>query len=536
MVQSVDSCGYLPDQTTLLLDLDDNAFKRRELTLHMDKVDAPENVVSFVNLDSLWYGLSEQSDDGQTYHKVELMTDMNEPGARKVNLFDGKMLPEETQTFNDWLKSNHMVVNSLVENKFYRNAGFDADDASATDPAKVIAQCKYLMCVEGGLSRFYGLEIYTNADGSRGFRRHSIAENVMNMESGLGLVFKECGFHVFGKDDELTMIVTAVDNAGKYHFFYLNESTYDPTYGFPELTSVVVDGLILPFDQVFSKVQSLRQLDNVSIAMTDYGFWDLEVNSTNDVTYVYNGNKEIDQLGASINDDASKVIHPEKNIPSGTLYSEYDTLWQKSSGSWNRYTWDQGLGEWKPDAGSGDHEKSIIPYPNVIKPDGESHEFRGGTDVFAVYGKTTNHPLQLLVNMSKDQFKRLLYGDSTLASTFVDWLYHQVVYADECEHYLENTHAGFASRVNAKIDSSSTWANVEYSLPKVNVNDKFKTMKAFIDGVGSNNSLNALTKYCTRLQEFKNTNFSTYGYSAPHLIQPSSSADATLKNLMATSF
>lgn len=37
----------------------------------------------------------------------------------------------------------------------------------------------------------------------------------------------------------------------------------------------------------------MRELDNVAIAMTDYGFWDIEVNATNDTTYSYSGGKEV---------------------------------------------------------------------------------------------------------------------------------------------------------------------------------------------------------------------------------------------------
>lgn len=35
--------------------------------------------------------------------------------------------------------------------------------------------------------------------------------------------------------------------------------------------------LVEPY-KVFSKVEALRTLDTVNIAMTDYGFWDLEYN------------------------------------------------------------------------------------------------------------------------------------------------------------------------------------------------------------------------------------------------------------------
>ena len=71
------------------------------------------------------------------------------------------------------------------------------------------------------------------------------------------------------------------------------------------------------------------------------------------------------------------------------------------------------------------------------------------------------------------------------------------------------------------------------------MNDKFKTMKAFIDDLAGNSSANLLTKYCTRLHSFTKTPFSDYTKSVQNLVQASSSStdeNATLKNLMATSF
>lgn len=98
-------------------------------------------------------------------------------------------------------------------------------------------------------------------------------------------------------------------NDGKYHYLYLNESSLDETYGFTEIDSVVVDQLIVPPVEVFSKVESIRDLDNVNIAMTDYGFWDIEANHTNSTTYSYKGGKRYQPVG-KFNEDVSKLVTP----------------------------------------------------------------------------------------------------------------------------------------------------------------------------------------------------------------------------------
>jgi hypothetical protein len=75
-------------------------------------------------------------------------------------------------------------------------------------------------------------------------------------------------FVVFAEDIDSIQI--------QYHYVFLNESSTDRLYGFTEIKEVSLDQMIVEPHKVFSKVEALRTLDTVSIAMTDYGFWDIE--------------------------------------------------------------------------------------------------------------------------------------------------------------------------------------------------------------------------------------------------------------------
>jgi hypothetical protein len=48
----------------------------------------------------------------------------------------------------------------------------------------------------------------------------------------------------------------------------------------------------VPPSHVFGKVDSIKELDTVNIALTDYGFWDIEKNQTNNKTLTYRGIKD----------------------------------------------------------------------------------------------------------------------------------------------------------------------------------------------------------------------------------------------------
>ena len=95
--------------------------------------------------------------------------------------------------------------------------------------------------------------------------------------------------------------------------------------------------MIVPPRNVFNKVEALRTLDSVNIAMTDYGFWDIETNQTNSKTYSYRGaGKRYEETEEhSFNGREDKIIHPTVPYdPSIHRYSEYDTCWTLNDGWW----------------------------------------------------------------------------------------------------------------------------------------------------------------------------------------------------------
>lgn len=71
IVESLDENTILPNSTRLLLDIDgDNGtFKTRDLVLDIEKLDLPEGIEEFVNLDSMWYGIQNtRNDDGDVVY------------------------------------------------------------------------------------------------------------------------------------------------------------------------------------------------------------------------------------------------------------------------------------------------------------------------------------------------------------------------------------------------------------------------------------------------------------------------------------
>lgn len=79
----------------------------------------------------------------------------------------------------------------------------------------------------------------------------------------------------------------------------------------------------MPPSDVFSKVDSVRDLDTMNIALTDYGFWDIEKNQTNNTTYSYrNGKAYVNNL-KEFNGDKTKLIDPTISIETTTKYCEY---------------------------------------------------------------------------------------------------------------------------------------------------------------------------------------------------------------------
>jgi hypothetical protein len=92
IVEGLDENTSLPNATKLLLDIDgDNGtFKTRDLVLDIEKLDLPEGIEEFVNLDSLWYGLKNaRNDDGDVMYSSLLMVDSMNRFYDNPGLFAG---------------------------------------------------------------------------------------------------------------------------------------------------------------------------------------------------------------------------------------------------------------------------------------------------------------------------------------------------------------------------------------------------------------------------------------------------------------
>lgn len=89
------------------------------------------------------------------------------------------------------------------------------------------------------------------------------------------LTFGFCTFAtLFG--DEITLLLSVSDSHGNSRYLYLNESSFDPTYGFAEISSAVVGTFITTPSKLFGRVEDIRSMGDIPIALTDYGFWDIE--------------------------------------------------------------------------------------------------------------------------------------------------------------------------------------------------------------------------------------------------------------------
>ena len=188
--------------------------------------------------------------------------------------------------------------------------------------------------------------------------------------------------------------------------------------------------MVVPPSDVFSKVEKIRELDTVNIAMTDYGFWDIEANQTNNITYSYRGGKTYENEGVeNFNDDDTKLVDPTIDLNTAPKYCEYsheddgtiaqygrDRLWQKSlDGSWYEC---QGIGV------DGNPKK----YRDEIIINKSHLPFVGGTENFAVYNSDNNETVHILANLSGKQFNNLLFSDAQLTNIFIEWLYNEVTH------------------------------------------------------------------------------------------------------------
>lgn len=142
-----------------------------------------------------------------------------------------------------------MKINSIVENAFFNNVAFEGMH---------VCNCKYILCCTPPLHEFsglLGLGIYREGNEFLGLDLYDIGAESPNFISEME--FKTCSFHAI--DEETTFLLAAIEHNSsakpKYRYFFLNESSFDPVYGFSEIAKVVVDGLTIEVDKAFDKVE-----------------------------------------------------------------------------------------------------------------------------------------------------------------------------------------------------------------------------------------------------------------------------------------
>lgn len=234
---------------------------------------------------------------------------------------------------------------------------------------------------------------------------------------------------------------------------------------------------------MFKSVESIRELDNVTIALTDYGFWDIETNQTKDVTYSYRGMKthqDVDPGGYAHLE--TKIVLPEFNADGNAKVVEYNKAWNL------------------------DGTETFYQYENTkfvkdLVLDSESHSFIGAaaSGNFAVYDVSEKEPAYLLVGIGSDEFRRLLYSDSALSGIFTQWLYDQVTDPGKGQHWID----GIAGDVDSLVEQYNTLSITDAIYPLSNWNDGISSNLGTIKDVVTNRSgqddYPDLQKYCTRL-------------------------------------
>ena len=233
------------------------------------------------------------------------------------------------------MESINGKLNQIVENRFYGNS-VDVDPNSL---GNWITSSKYIVCLKNGL---WGLkpEFERTTNKFIGFIPLDIGSNMKCLDQKLyssgKFEFVNCGFHVV--DDTITLFVVfkEIDNE-KYHYVYFNENCHDELYGLVEINDISLDQLVVRPQDVFKKVEATKQLDDIAIALTDYGFWDIEQNTTRTKTYSYRRNTKnylipvqedhIDTV------DHHKLLRPYVNGIDGTTSKvvQYDKVWQPES-------------------------------------------------------------------------------------------------------------------------------------------------------------------------------------------------------------
>ena len=165
IVGALETSQYsLDDETRMVMEVVNGrgTFKARKMVYQASNVKLDKNVVSFHNLDSVWYGKQRNTnkETGKEYDNFVIVDGMNDffvnPNPYGMNIFDApiKIDGNDRESFNAYALScserMDFHVTMINENLFYHNVVGDGSGFSGE-----FSLCRYVLCMGNGL---YGLE------------------------------------------------------------------------------------------------------------------------------------------------------------------------------------------------------------------------------------------------------------------------------------------------------------------------------------------------------------------------------------------
>ena len=371
IVNSVQETESLADETKLVLMVDGGygSFYGRTVGYDVRALDNVEGLVNLLNLDTIWYGLVrtealptnfDSNGDVIMCDSLQLINGMNDfdvnPNKFGTNPFengqllkDGSQFVDSYHTFNQFVQhcadvyQKSIQINCITENQFY-GSQLDLSNTSDETTGSAIKKSKYLVCLSTG---FYGLTPNYNVLGEfTGMSMYDIGITLKNLDTNHyqegKFEFVFCGFMSVDSEVTLFVVIDTPDDAGnkKYHYLFLNATQYDNIYGMTDISWVRMDQLVTDKENVFTNVKQIKGLGEIPIAMTDYGFWDIEPNTTKQITYSYRGVKDCFPVG-NYNAHLEKLILPTTQIGPGQIVSEYDKIWTLANGRYSNSAWSE---------------------------------------------------------------------------------------------------------------------------------------------------------------------------------------------------
>lgn len=252
----------------LLVDGEDTSFKSQRLEFKSIPLALPdgiksEQILKFLNLKNLWYGLV-QDDSDVPHNSLELIESMNDsianpntyggnpfgdvvslpPSMRLWDCDDGN---KKYSSFNGFILAKSQGVNGgvkiskIIENVFFKSPEFKKKDFDSSDVRCVIGESQYLVCLTIG---FFGLiPVFSDGEFVR-FDMYDIGKRIANIVDSSKYEFTYCDFTTIG--DQITLFVELKSTEdGTCRYLHMNNDSFDSVYGFKEITNLVSDGMIV---------------------------------------------------------------------------------------------------------------------------------------------------------------------------------------------------------------------------------------------------------------------------------------------------